>query len=173
MIRKTALVVLAMGLVACGAQAKSPEPTQTRVAPTGLRFARPPLVLYTKADRAYDFYVFVHMNRRFPQAVAGPVATLLIDHRNLDSGPVTLSKKPACYSAEIFTGDPPFPPAPLSAPRDGEKLSISVRRHGQTVAETTVHARRVSPDTFEGGSPQLARQLRRIGCPLPPVPKTG
>jgi hypothetical protein len=127
------------------------------------RFVRPPLLLFAKDGSAYDFDVYVHLDRALPRTKAGPRASILIAGSGSDFRPIMLSASPACYTTEEYTGDAP-PPAALRAPHDGQPVRISLRVKGRTVAETTVRAAKV-PRSLLFDKQRLAAKVCTIGCP--------
>jgi hypothetical protein len=122
-------------------------------------FVHPPLLVAARDGKAYDFDVYAHLSRRLPRRHV----SFTIDGRGTDSAPITLSRRPACYSTELYTGDTPPPPA-FRHPRDGRVFRIDLRYRHEVIASARVRLKLVPRRTLFDG-PQLTAQLRTIGCP--------
>jgi hypothetical protein len=147
-----------LAIAACGASASS-------AAASPYRFAVKPVVIFAPDGKAWDFGIFVRLNRDLPRTSRGVRAHLAVDGLNQESPPTTLTHRRPCYAAtQIFTGDTP-PPASLKAPKDGQEVTVTLSVAGGLKTRRKVKARRVPRRTF-AATEALARETARVGCPV-------
>jgi hypothetical protein len=131
------------------------------------RFERPPAVVFASAnphpETNINFYVFVRMNRSLPRDAHGIKATFLLNRSSPYGTPITNSRRPPCYSAEIGAGDNPQVAPELVDPHDGQMVTVTLRFPGMDTAKVTVAARAVAPRAV-GSDQTNAKYLRRLGC---------
>jgi hypothetical protein len=74
-----------------------------------------------------------------------------------------LTHRVPCYASELYTGDEQ-PPRSLRAPRDGQRVTVSLRVAGQAMDVRRVRLHRVTQRTLANNR-RLGRQTAKIGCP--------